>query len=340
MQDWKRTFQGIVPDGATVLRDGELTRIQCRFLALTPKVPARTVSLLRVCKTLEEEEGLVVAVVDVSDPRQQGGDFNRFPSGVLLEKVGEGTTKVTWVEHCAVDHGLMGMAMELEGSNVGAFTSRRWLGVLKSRLIQSRTEVRGCDFPRRFLREDTFTIQEMVRKMVGDMLEVISPTIGEGWIQIPFNPDYFRIIYKQRKCVLIHSGWLEMEAEAIFQSFQEQRNAWDPSVNDILEVETDYGDGASLLRRRCGNQGRLQHLILQHFSPLSGMLLFSRLDHLHPSDLLTEGFAIIPCKERSLVTTVIAHKLPDWADLALETHLISAAELLVNKWFTLFDSAS
>lgn len=69
-------------------REGEITRIQCRFLALSPLVPARTASLLRVCKTLEEEEdGLAVAVVDVSDPRQQRCDLNRFPSG---NSVGEG----------------------------------------------------------------------------------------------------------------------------------------------------------------------------------------------------------------------------------------------------------
>lgn len=62
-----------------------------------------------------------------------------------------------------------------------------------------------------FCLADTFTVQEMVRNMVWDMLEVISPTIGEGWRQIPFQ-YYFWIIHKDKKCVLIHSGWLEREA--------------------------------------------------------------------------------------------------------------------------------
>lgn len=53
--------------------------------------------------------------------------------------------------------GLMGMAMD--DSNVEVFTSRRWLAVLKHRLIQSRTEVQGC-FPGRFLMdgEDLFSL--------------------------------------------------------------------------------------------------------------------------------------------------------------------------------------
>ncbi|KAG2327077.1 hypothetical protein Bca4012_036030 [Brassica carinata] len=85
--------------------------------------------------------------------------------------------------------------------------------------------------------------------------------------------------------------------------------------------------------------GWLQHLILQHLSPLSGMVLFSRLDHRHPFDLLTEGFAVIPCKNRSLVTTVLVHKLTDGADLALESDQIAATEHLVNTWFTLYSAA-
>lgn len=185
---------------------------------------------------------------------------------------------------------------------------------------------------------DIFTVQTMVKKMLGDMLALISPTIPDGWIQIPFEHDYFRIIHKERKCVLIHSGWVDTEAEAIFQSFQEQRNAWDPSVSDTLEVETDYGDGASLLRRRCGNTGRLQHLILQHFSPLSGMMCFSRLDRRHPFDLFTEGFAMTPCKNRSLITTVLVHMLPDGVDLELESDQKSACEHLTNKWLTLYSA--
>lgn len=64
------------------MRDNEsgIARIEAKFVAPTPSIPARTFSLLRFSKKLEEEEGgSVVAVVEVSDPNGQRGYFNRFP---------------------------------------------------------------------------------------------------------------------------------------------------------------------------------------------------------------------------------------------------------------------
>lgn len=135
------------------MRDNEsgIARIEAKFVAPTPSIPARTFSLLRFSKKLEEEEGgSVVAVVEVSDPNGQRGYFNRFPSGVLLKKVGEGSTQVIWVEHCEVNDDFLGAA--LEDSDLRAFTSDRWLSVLKNKLTHSRTEVQGCA-PDRFLLE-------------------------------------------------------------------------------------------------------------------------------------------------------------------------------------------
>ncbi|KAL0721428.1 hypothetical protein Bca4012_036027 [Brassica carinata] len=124
-QEWERTFASLVRD-SNVLRedDSDITRIQAQLVALTPMVPVRTVSLLRCWKKMDE--GLV-AVVDVSVSSSQELHCNRLPFGVLLEKLGKGTTRVTWVEHY------------------------------------------------------TFTIQTMMKNMVGDMLEVISPIIPDGW---------------------------------------------------------------------------------------------------------------------------------------------------------------
>lgn len=97
-QEWERTFASLVRD-SNVLREYEsdITRIQAQLVALTPMVPVRTVSLLRCWKKMDE--GLV-AVVDVSVSSSQELHCNRLPFGVLLEKLGKGTTRVTWVEHC------------------------------------------------------------------------------------------------------------------------------------------------------------------------------------------------------------------------------------------------
>lgn len=135
-QDWERTFEAIVRD-TTVLsarESGGITRIQAQLVALTPLVPARTVSLLRVWR--ETEDGLL-AIVDVSDSQELL--CNKLPSGVLLEKVGNGT-RVTWVEHFETDPSLMGIAKD--DSEMKCFTSSRWLNLLKHRL--SRTEFQGC----------------------------------------------------------------------------------------------------------------------------------------------------------------------------------------------------
>ncbi|KAL0863065.1 hypothetical protein Bca101_042183 [Brassica carinata] len=95
--EWERTFASLVRD-SNVLRedDSDITRIQAQLVALTPMVPVRTVSLLRCWKKMDE--GLV-AVVDVSVSSSQELHRNSTPFGVLLEKLGKGTTRVTWVEH-------------------------------------------------------------------------------------------------------------------------------------------------------------------------------------------------------------------------------------------------
>lgn len=315
------------------MRDNEsgIARIEAKFVAPTPSIPARTFSLLRFSKKLEEEEGgSVVAVVEVSDPNGQRGYFNRFPSGVLLKKVGEGSTQVIWVEHCEVNDDFLGAA--LEDSDLRAFTSDRWLSVLKNKLTHSRTEVQGCA-PDRFLLEDTFTIQTTVKKMVGEMLEVITPANEENGWSVITSSDLSRVIHKNQKCFLIDTSWLPKDAEAVYQSFREQRHLWHASRNDTLDVLEDYGDGTSILRRRSTIPGRLQQLIFQHVSPR--MMVFSRLDHLHPHDLLTEGFTIIPCKNCSLLTTVLVYKVPDGADLALENDMRSARQHLTDKFFDL-----
>lgn len=247
-----------------------------------------------------------------------------------MKKVGEGSTQVIWVEHCEVNDDFLGAA--LEDSDLRAFTSDRWLSVLKNKLTHSRTEVQGCA-PDRFLLEDTFTIQTTVKKMVGEMLEVITPANEENGWSVITSSDLSRVIHKNQKCFLIDTSWLPKDAEAVYQSFREQRHLWHASRNDTLDVLEDYGDGTSILRRRSTIPGRLQQLIFQHVSPR--MMVFSRLDHLHPHDLLTEGFTIIPCKNCSLLTTVLVYKVPDGADLALENDMRSARQHLTDKFFDL-----
>ncbi|XP_018486497.1 uncharacterized protein LOC108857070 [Raphanus sativus] len=169
--------------------------------------------------------------------------------------------------------------------------------------------------------------------MVGEMLEVITPANEENGWSVITSSDLSRVIHKNQKCFLIDTSWLPKDAEAVYQSFREQRHLWHASRNDTLDVLEDYGDGTSILRRRSTIPGRLQQLIFQHVSPR--MMVFSRLDHLHPHDLLTEGFTIIPCKNCSLLTTVLVYKVPDGADLALENDMRSARQHLTDKFFDL-----
>ncbi|CAF1707142.1 unnamed protein product, partial [Brassica napus] len=127
--------------------------------------------------------------------------------------------------------------------------------------------------------------------VVGYMVEVIYPTIPNGWRELPIGFGNIRVIQSLSKsrCVLVHSGWIKKESHTLFQSSQDNRTSWDPEPEGgVFQVEKEYGVGTSLLRRS-GNQ----ELILQHVSSGS-MMLFSKVDLENPYNLRTEGFTIVP----------------------------------------------
>ncbi|KAF3551978.1 hypothetical protein DY000_02005833 [Brassica cretica] len=94
----------------------------------------------------------------------------------------------------------------------------------------------------RFLMHDTL-VHPLV---VGYMVEVIYPTIPNGWRELPMGFGNIRVI----------------------QSLSKSRTSWDPEPEGgIFQVEKEYGVGTSLLRRSSN-----QELILQHVS--SGSMIF------------------------------------------------------------------
>ncbi|KAJ1430500.1 START-like domain superfamily [Sesbania bispinosa] len=111
---WVDLFSTIVTKAQTIhvfesglsgSRDGALQLMDAHLHILSPLLPTREFVFLRYCKQVEE--GMWV-VVDVScDSSSQYGATPthtwRFPSGCLIQKISDGSCRVSWLEHVEVD---------------------------------------------------------------------------------------------------------------------------------------------------------------------------------------------------------------------------------------------
>ncbi|XP_039170506.1 homeobox-leucine zipper protein ROC8 [Eucalyptus grandis] len=113
VRKWADMFHTIVTKASSipVLEEGTqlnhriyLQLIHARMHVLSPLVPAREVYFLRRCQQIEL--GMWV-IVDVSYNYMTGDacPYNtwRLPSGCVIQDMGNGCSKVTWVEHVEVD---------------------------------------------------------------------------------------------------------------------------------------------------------------------------------------------------------------------------------------------
>ncbi|CAH8391634.1 unnamed protein product [Eruca vesicaria subsp. sativa] len=143
---WAEMFECIVAAASTVQaisngsgrsRNGSLQLMQAEFQVMSPLVPIRQVKFLRYCK--QHGDGLW-AVVDVSyDVKRESQDlksdgcFRRLPSGCIIQDLGSGCSKVTWIEHSEYEGSQVHpLYQQLLGSSVG-LGATKWLATLQRR---------------------------------------------------------------------------------------------------------------------------------------------------------------------------------------------------------------
>ncbi|XP_058220003.1 homeobox-leucine zipper protein PROTODERMAL FACTOR 2-like [Rhododendron vialii] len=136
---WSRMFSSIVSkaeilevisEGKGSSLDGALQVMTAEFHISSPLVQTRESYFARYCKQLSVN---VWAVVDVSlesifpNPTAR---FLRRPSGCFIQPMGNGYSKVLWIEHLEVDNTLVHRLFKPLVTSGLAFGAKRWLGTM------------------------------------------------------------------------------------------------------------------------------------------------------------------------------------------------------------------
>ncbi|XP_074336595.1 homeobox-leucine zipper protein PROTODERMAL FACTOR 2-like [Apium graveolens] len=141
VNEWAFTFSDIVSKAMTLYLPSEgmnhnaaLQVMAAEYYIPTPLVPNRRAYFARYCT--QHCEG-VWAVVDVSvdrirhTPERVTMTCQKRPSGCLIQRMSDGTSKITWIEHVYVDYtGVGTIYKRLLRSGLG-FGAKRWVSILK-----------------------------------------------------------------------------------------------------------------------------------------------------------------------------------------------------------------
>ncbi|CAN6171760.1 unnamed protein product [Urochloa humidicola] len=143
---WSEAFPGIVASvtagdfvstGIFASCDRQIQLMNAQLWVQSPRVPNRTVNILRFSKLVDENQWAVMDVSvdgilgqEVTTPARYMG-CRLLPSGCLIEDMSNGYCKVTWIVHTEYDESTIPMMFKpsfLAGQALGA---RRWLASLQ-----------------------------------------------------------------------------------------------------------------------------------------------------------------------------------------------------------------
>ncbi|XP_047336128.1 homeobox-leucine zipper protein MERISTEM L1-like [Impatiens glandulifera] len=264
---WKSFFSAIVSKVSCleILSSGMLPgnhngALQVIFIeshAQTPFVPIRDNIVARYCRQVGEKKW---AVVDVSLDIFRSFHLvksRKRPSGCIIEDMGDGFTKVTWIEHVEAEEasGVHPIYKALVSSGL-AFGAKRWLGILQSqtdRLVSVMySTLPFSDITVAISTESKRSHTRLSERMVGIFNSGVSAAIGHHpWTTIiPYNgPNQIRVLMIRNTdipgrpvgviLVATYSFWLNAMPITIFQYLQNQqtRSQWDALTSSMQPIE-------------------------------------------------------------------------------------------------------
>ncbi|CAN8252686.1 unnamed protein product [Cochlearia groenlandica] len=301
---WAEMFECIVAVASTVKvisngidgsRNGSLQLMQAEFQVMSPLVPIKKVKFLRSCKQLGD--GLW-AVVDVSydtntedENLKTYGGFKRLPSGCIIQDIGNGCSKVTWIEHSEYEESYIHSSayQPLLSSSV-RLDATKWLATLQ-RQCESYTTLLSSQDQTCLSLGGTKSILKLAQRMKLSFYSGITASSVHKWEKLlPENIGQDTRILTRKS--LHPSGVVLSTATSLWLPVTQQRlveflcdgkcrNQWDILSNgapmeNMLLVPKGQREGkcVSLLRPAGKDQSESSMLILQEtWSDISGALV-------------------------------------------------------------------
>ncbi|XP_019087173.1 PREDICTED: homeobox-leucine zipper protein HDG7-like [Camelina sativa] len=300
---WAEMFECIVAVASTVemisngsdgSRNGSLQLMQAEFQVMSPLVPIRQKKFLRYCK---QHGDSLWAVVDVSydinrenESLKSYGGSKRFPSGCIIQDIGNGCSKVTWIEHSEYEEShIHSLYQPLLGSSVG-LGATKWLATLQ-RQCESFTNLLASQDHTGLSLAGTKSILKLAQRMKLNFYSGITASSVHKWERL--NAENVgqdtRILTRKSlepSGIVLSAAtslWLPVTQQRLFEFLCDGkcRNQWDilsngASMETTLLVPKGQREGScvSLLRAAGKDQNESSMLILQEtWNDASGALV-------------------------------------------------------------------
>ncbi|KAJ3692719.1 hypothetical protein LUZ60_011814 [Juncus effusus] len=284
----KATTSGIISSGMGGTRNGALQLMHSEIQVASPLVPVREASFLRFCK--QHAEG-VWAVVDISidgmreAPSSSSAEYmtcRRLPSGILVQDMPNGYSRVIWVEHVEYDETVVHQSYQTLVRSGLAFGARRWLATLQ-RQCECLAILMSSSLPTRehnvITPNGQRSMLKLARRMTTQFCNSVCATGPRIWQrQQEWGPatNGIRLLSRQGTnepdeapgLVLsaATSVWFPVSPQRLFDYLRNERNRaeWDILSNGPMQEIThiakgqDNGNAVSVLRPNTdGGRGML-----------------------------------------------------------------------------------
>ncbi|CAN6461037.1 unnamed protein product [Victoria cruziana] len=192
-----RTVQVITPALGNHATSGSLQLMHAEFQFPTPLVPTRECYFLRFCQQSPDGTWLVVDFpVDGFNESVQmpfAPLYRRRPSGLLIQDVPNGYSKVTWVEHIEVEDRAVHPTFRhllLSGS---AFGAHRWIANLQRQCDRVASLMSSNTMERDIGVANSVEARRSIMHLAGRMVRLFSVSIssggGQAWTALGSSVD-------------------------------------------------------------------------------------------------------------------------------------------------------
>ncbi|TKY44894.1 Homeobox-leucine zipper protein HDG11 [Spatholobus suberectus] len=283
-----RTIE-VISSGMMGGHSGSLQLMYEELQVLSPLVSTREFYFLRYCQQIEQ--GLW-AIVDVSYDFPQDNQFapqfrsHRLPSGVFIQDMPNGYSKVTWIEHVEIEDKtpVHRLYRNIIYSGI-AFGAQRWLTTLQRMcermaclmVTGNSTRDLGGVIPSP---EGKRSMMKLAQRMVTNFCASISASAGHRWTTLSgMNEIGVRVtVHKstdpgQPNGVVLSAAttiWLPIPPQTVFDFFKDERKRpqWDVlsngnAVQEVAHIANGPHPGNCISVLRAFNTSQNNMLILQ-----------------------------------------------------------------------------
>ncbi|XP_047958030.1 homeobox-leucine zipper protein PROTODERMAL FACTOR 2-like [Salvia hispanica] len=287
---WTSTFSNIVSKAINLAAlttgdmenaNGSVQVMYAEFHICSPLISPRQVYFVRQSRRIDNDTWVVA---DVSLETIYPNPFpasKRKPSGCLIQALGDGVSKVTWVEHTSEREGLApSMFKALLESGV-AYSAKRWISTLERQCERIATlEARGDSLDDRGSGAARNGLLRLAGGMTRDFNLKIFSTMEGGWSGVNL-PGVDGILIKNwlilddlqqippRVAVSIATSvWLPVKQDQVFNFLRNEQNRakWDilahgMEVEEVVRISSPRNSTDSIsVVSQCSKRGVITYL--------------------------------------------------------------------------------